>query len=371
MTTSEPRSRELVDITDDPRHAAATVPPLSLPVRARVRWALQVAQLAPSIHNTQPWRWHVDAPPDDGSTVELRVDLARHLPALDPDGRQQEISCGCALGALLIGASAAGLAVDTELVPPNRPGVLARVRMSDCGVSSPAALERLSALRTRRSARGWFSDEVVPPTLLAELARFAALHGVTARRVGLDDSERDALEHLTALATLHEYEDERIPVEVQAWTREAGDARRDGVPSFAWERTGPQTAGGALILRDFAGEHVVPGRVDAPESEPYPELLLLSTPDDGRVAHLHTGLALLDVLLVAERAGFAVGHVNQVVEDRATRLRLAHELDVPGAPQLLLRIGRPQGGPQALAPRRPVSAVLDPSAPQRRRRPDR
>jgi hypothetical protein len=357
--TETSRSREIGDITDDPRRAASTVPDLSLPVRVRARWALQVAQLAPSIHNTQPWRWHVDAPPDDGAVAELRVDAARHLPALDPDGRQQEISCGCALGALLIGGAAAGLVVVTELVPRGRPGVLARVTFADAGVTSSTALDRLAALRTRRSTRGWFTDEVVPHRLVAELARDAALHGVNVRKVGNDDRERDMLDHLIALATLTQYEGEQIPAEVQAWTREAEDRRRDGVPSFAWERTSRQTADGAMVLRDFAAERAVPDAVASPDAEPYPTMLLLSTADDGRVAHLNAGLALLDVLIAAERAGFAVGHVNQAVEDRGTRARLTRELAVPGSPQLLLRIGRAARRQHLPTPRRPLVDVLD------------
>ena len=356
-------TRDVSDVADDPRQTAAVLPTLSLPVRARTRWALQVAQLAPSIHNSQPWRWHLGVPDDDASAVELRVDASRHLPALDPDGRQQEISCGCALGALLIGAAAAGLAVDTEIVPRGRPGVLARVTLTDAGVTSSAALDRLGALRSRRSSRGWFTDELVPPRLVAELARTAALHGVSAVKVGNDDRGRDILDHLIALATLTEYEGEAIPAEVLAWTREADDRRRDGVPSFAWERTSRQTADGAMVLRDFAAERDVPGAVDSPGSEPYPTLLLLSTPDDGRAAHLNAGLALLDVLVAAERSGFSVGFVNQAVEDRGTRSRLTRELHTQRWPQLLLRIGRAVPGQHLTTPRRPLAQVLDAAHP--------
>ena len=53
--------------------------------RAAVR-----ATLAPSVHNTQPWRLHIR----DGR-LDVFVDQSRRLRVLDPVGRQLLISCGC------------------------------------------------------------------------------------------------------------------------------------------------------------------------------------------------------------------------------------------------------------------------------------
>src|SRR6185503_8986705 len=47
---------------------------------------------APSILNTQPWRWRTR-----GNDVELRVDADRRLAGVAPTGRLQLMSCGAAL----------------------------------------------------------------------------------------------------------------------------------------------------------------------------------------------------------------------------------------------------------------------------------
>src|SRR6476661_9850682 len=57
-----------------------------------LRAVAQRARLAPSVHNTQPWRFEI-AP----GTFTLRVDRTRQLRVLDPTGRQMIISAGCAL----------------------------------------------------------------------------------------------------------------------------------------------------------------------------------------------------------------------------------------------------------------------------------
>src|SRR5437588_11255882 len=56
------------------------------------RWAIEQACKAPSIHNTQPWRFRLA-----GGTFELYADTSRLVSGADPTGRELVISCGAAL----------------------------------------------------------------------------------------------------------------------------------------------------------------------------------------------------------------------------------------------------------------------------------
>jgi nitroreductase len=69
-----------------------------------VRAALALATRAPSIHNSQPWRWQIT-----GQTVHLYADLSRWLPATEADGRDLLLSCGAALHHLRVALAAAGV----------------------------------------------------------------------------------------------------------------------------------------------------------------------------------------------------------------------------------------------------------------------
>lgn len=53
--------------------------------------ALRAATRAPSVHNTQPWRFLV-AP----ARIELHPDRQRVLSMADPDAREVQLSCGAA-----------------------------------------------------------------------------------------------------------------------------------------------------------------------------------------------------------------------------------------------------------------------------------
>ena len=64
----------------------------------QVRRLLQTAALAPSLHNTQPWRFRLT--PD---WIEVHVDRGRNLRVADPDGRELRIAGGAALFNLRLG----------------------------------------------------------------------------------------------------------------------------------------------------------------------------------------------------------------------------------------------------------------------------
>jgi hypothetical protein len=122
---------------------------------------LRAAAAAPSMHNTQPWRFRVS---NADRAIELRADPARQLPYGDPAGRAAHIACGAALFNLRLAAAAAGLRADARLLPdPREPLLLATVRLA--GPHRPAADEGElhAAIEQRHTNRQPFSRRPVPP----------------------------------------------------------------------------------------------------------------------------------------------------------------------------------------------------------------
>ena len=74
-----------------------------LPDPATVEAALALAVRAPSVHNSQPWRWRVG-----DESVHLYADPTRHLPRIDPARRDLMLSCGVALQHFTVALSALG-----------------------------------------------------------------------------------------------------------------------------------------------------------------------------------------------------------------------------------------------------------------------
>jgi nitroreductase len=92
--------------------------------RSTAEAAVAVAVRAPSIHNTQPWRWQLGP-----GGLTLLADRSRQLAVADPDGHSLLISCGAALHLTQVGLQAEGWQIETTLLPDSAdPDVLARFR---------------------------------------------------------------------------------------------------------------------------------------------------------------------------------------------------------------------------------------------------
>src|SRR5690606_15026240 len=78
----------------------------------KLRHLLNYAVLAPSDHNTQPWRFRLAH-----GSVDVFADRSRALPVVDPADRELVISCGAALYQLRLAIRYFGFADRVALFP--------------------------------------------------------------------------------------------------------------------------------------------------------------------------------------------------------------------------------------------------------------
>src|SRR5690242_4977944 len=132
------------------------------PVRDdRLAEAIRIATLAPSTHNTQPWRFRLR-----GAAIDLLADRARAMPVADPDGRELTISCGAALFYLRLAVAHADANPRVMLFPDARdPDLLATVTLGDPAERSLAECELFAAIPRRRTDRRPFAHDLIPAGL--------------------------------------------------------------------------------------------------------------------------------------------------------------------------------------------------------------
>ena len=93
--------------------------------RAAAEAAARASLRAPSVFNTQPWKWRIT-----GDAMELSSDPARRLGVTDAEGRLLLLSCGGALHHARVALAANGWAAVVQRLPDERrPDLLARIRI--------------------------------------------------------------------------------------------------------------------------------------------------------------------------------------------------------------------------------------------------
>ncbi len=306
------------------------------------------AARAPSVHNTQPWRFRPGP-----EWLELHVDHERDLPRTDPTGREAVVSCGAALFGLRLAIHEVGYRPAVRLLPnPARPGLLAQVRL---GLPAPATADErqlLTSLTRRHTHRGAFSTEPIPDGLLAALRSDAVAEHAALIMIDEPASYRQLAE-LVATADQAQRRDAAVRAEVRRWTRPPGSGGRDGVPGYAFlSRTRP--AAGQLAQRDFdLGRGL--GLLDGGGGPP-PATAVLVTVADDPAAWMQAGQALHRILLrAASRWVFASLH-TQPLELPGIRDEIRTRLALPGIPQMLFQFGRSHTA-AATARRRPADLL--------------
>ncbi len=308
-----------------------------------LRYAASRALLAPSVHNSQPWRFVLT---DD--SLEIYADSSRQLSVLDPFGRQLMISCGCALFNARAAVAASGYEPAVQRLPGTGTDPVARIRLSrrQTGWQPLGVLDRYAV--RRRSNRSAYLEEVVPPPVIDDLCRSAMAEGVRLTEIRHHEQRR-AAEELSRRAAVLEEAEPAYREELRRWTTD-DPTRPDGVVAArtaargdADDMTGP--------VSDY---RLVPPVSTGPRADPC--LLVLACAEDTAAAWLRAGEALERAWLEATQLGYVASVFSQVIEIPRTREELRAALRLAEHPQLILRVGRAEAGPASN--RRPLAEVL-------------
>lgn len=319
-----------------------------------IKAAVRLACRAPSLHNSQPWRWVAG-----GSAVDLFADPLRFVTSADGSGRQSIISCGAVLDHFRVALAAMGWEIDVEEFPnPNNLDHLASIGFpsppSGADYIAAARRDRAAAMSRRRTDRrpfrapkDWASFE---PVLRS------AFDGALATLDVLADEARPRLVEAAHLIEALRRYDDLYQHELRWWTAPSRSA--DGIPHSALPTDAQARA--VEVNRRFPDEaHAVKSSAGIEDDA---KIVVLSTLEDTRADALNCGQALSAVLLECTMAGLATCAVTHLTELEAGRDAVRALLpDAASVPQVLIRVGIAPAdrAPVEPTPRRPLREVLE------------
>lgn len=308
--------------------------------------AVRLACRAPSLHNSQPWRFVADA-----GRLELFVDPNRAVYG-DQSAREALISCGAVLDHLRVAMAAAGWSAEIERFgDPDRPELLASIGFTPSAQVTDTQRYRANAILVRRTDRlpflaptHWEQFETVLDGTVSEPVRLQVL---------ADDVRPKLAEASQLTETLRLY-DSSYHAELGWWT--APFEVSDGIPQSALISAAESDR--VDVGRVFPVTRNQERRIEV--GEDHAKILMLSTAGDDRADALACGEALSTVLLECTMAGLATCPLTHLTEVPASRTMLAALTECDGVPQVLLRVGSAPVLEEVPppTPRRPLEDVL-------------
>ncbi|MBX7453434.1 NAD(P)H nitroreductase [Mycolicibacterium sp. 3033] len=310
---------------------------------------LQVACRAPSLHNTQPWRWTLT-----GNVVDLYVEPSRRAESADSSGRQALLSCGAVLDHFRVAVAAAGWhATVTRFPDPQNSQHVAGIALTPSSTVSPEQLQRADAIMARRTDRLAFHE---PPDETADLvdASLASEHADAVRLDALADDHHTMVAELSRVIDALRLYDSDYHAELDWWTDTS--AFDVGIPASALI-SAPESDRVA-VGRNFPVTNRPERRGDIDED--HARVLVVSSVDDSADSVLRCGEVLSALLLDATLSGLASCVVTHVTELASGRDVVASLIGNRAIPQALIRIGRAPAleSPPPPTPRRDVHDIL-------------
>jgi nitroreductase len=295
------------------------------PIDETLTRAAVSAGYAPSILNTQPWRWRVHP---DG--LELFAEPARQLAAGDTQRRWLTLSCGASLHHARVALAADGWLTRVARLPDaTRPDLLATLLVTGRSSPTAAAIRLGQAIAIRHTDRRPVSDKPLAAAFMDSIT--AAARAEAPLHVFTPDQVMDlatAASHAAAVQA----DDPSVAEELAYWT---GPATPEG------------TGLPAGVLPDHRAQTTVPGR-DFGRTGTLPigsghdrtaVYAMLFGDTDGPQSWLRSGEALSAAWLTATTLGVSVVPLSGVIEVVFTRQSLRRLISNLGYPHLVVRLG--------------------------------
>ncbi len=271
----------------------------------RFKHLLRFAILAPSIHNTQPWRFALH---ENG--VDVHIDPTRWLKVVDPEHREIVISVGCALEALVLAAEFVGYSANVSAFPdPASPGFAARVTLTPGASASAMSRDLFPMLSIRSTNLGLYRS-----TELSVSMQVALVSAVNDTEVTLSlnqtEAHKQALENLVIRANGMRFANPE-------YRRELALSLNEGADDPSWLMTQLQQLEAAIVNHGRKQ-----ARSDGQRIEHCANFGVLASIGDTPTMRLRVGRAFMRLSLAAARLALSVQPMNQVIEDPYFRARV-------------------------------------------------
>lgn len=335
-----------------------------------------LGHLAPSTHNSQPWRFQIDA---SRRIITLSLDRQAILPASDPAGRQAVISIGCALKNMMLGAQELGMPTSITYLSNDVARIAAASERDRMGQYIPLARLRLGlpappasppslypSIFSRKVVRAEFDPErLIPAEIMKEMNDIGHQRDAATLLTITEPQQRLTVAELQAQADSFVLNSKTFSEELGMWLLPNNTTSSVGMPGIGFGLQDAQAVRiheGLLNKRPLEPEDslrfALAGRLGMEKS---PLIGCVATREDSIRNWLDAGILLEHVLLALDRQGIAVALHAGIAEVALVRRMFMATFRMREYPAILFRAGFVRD-PAVLmrphSPRLPLDEVL-------------
>ncbi len=319
-------------------------------LKEKTGFLLRYAVLAPSGHNTQPWKFSIA-----GDRVLVYADRSRRLPVANPDDRELVMSVAAAMMNMRVAAARFGLACDVSYLPqPGGDDLLAEVTISEDGDPDTELMELFDAIKARWTDRFPYDGRRLSAEDLALLEPYTEFGGASALFI-TEAPKMDRIADIVSRGGLARMSDKAFTRELSEWIRPNSTLKADGMLASSLGIPQLVSAIAPWVVRTFNSSKSQ-AKKDSQLVRESGAVVVLHGADDTRSV-LEAGELLERLLLKLTRHDMRYSFFNLPVEIDELRAQIKDLLGLDDEPQLMLRVG--YGTAARIASlRRPLNEVL-------------
>jgi len=293
----------------------------------RVQFIAGFGLLAPSSHNSQPWKFSFT-----NNSIEILADMRRSLPASDQNNRQLFISLGCAAENIQVAANYYGFRLVIEYIPQ---GMQIRLEEREKGNLSNDHL--IFSVSERRTNRNVYLDRMPDKAFLDLIQKFST----SEMRIDCisEKKQKDKIADVVIAAGITAMEDEGFRKELSQYVKPNITSSPKGMPCFGFGIPTPISLFAPLMMRFLNMNKITKAQDEKVLKEHTPSVLLISTRSDNAETWMKVGQRYERIALEAQRHGISAAPMAAAIQIGKFYKDLQKILNISLRPQFFCRLG--------------------------------
>jgi len=294
----------------------------------QLNFLVRFAVLAPSSHNSQPWKFEVGE-----NQIIIRPDASRSLPRSDANRRQLFISLGCAIENLVVAADYYGFVTRVNYQNDGAIITLQRIRQEPSQDKNHLIL----SIPKRHTNRNPYDNRMPDEQFLLWIKDLA----VDEMRIDCitDQNIKNKIADIVITAGIAAMDSRGFRDELSHYVKSNITKANIGMPGFGFGMPLPVSLLAPFMLRRFNMSKLSRKQDEKLLKEHTPMIVIISTKEDDMKAWMQAGQRYEHIALAAEKEGMNTAPMAAAIQIGESYQELQNTLNTPFRPQVFFRLG--------------------------------